>query len=245
MRECLGSEPLEIFTFHRTLSDTNWKFWNDTNSEFYHDYIHYFNRQTSMLQPGYFERRYLPFPRGHVVVGDQIVRYDAYQGGQQRLLTFPGLQPNQWKLTVLFPGVVYNLRGSALRIDTVLPLAPGRVAVEYRGLGLKSDSPSERAQRIRDYNSIWGPFGRNLHEDLLAVHGQGRALEHGQTYIVQGREEDRSIHDEIGMRVFYAEWGRRLGRRASDPFGEREDGSAGTLEESPETLELLVRKAVV
>jgi methanesulfonate monooxygenase large subunit len=27
-----------------------------------------------------------------------------------------------------------------------------------------------------------------------------------------------TIHDEGGMRHFYSEWGRRMGRRASDPF---------------------------
>ncbi len=218
MHGCLGSEPLEVFSFHRVVADTNWKFWNDTNSEFYHDYIHYFNRQTSMLQPGYFDRRYVAFPNGHVVVGDQIVEYEAYKGGQNRTLTFPTLEPNQWKLTILFPGMAYNVRGSSMRVDTVVPLGPNKVAIEYRGLGLARDTPAERASRIRDYNSIWGPFGRNLHEDQLGVHGQGRAQDHGQTFIVHGREEDSTIHDEVGMRAFYAEWSRRMDRAAHDPF---------------------------
>ena len=30
-----------------------------------------------------------------------------------------------------------------------------------------------------------------------------------------------TIHDEGGMRHFYAEWGRRMGRSASDPYGEQ------------------------
>jgi len=218
MRGCLGSEPLEVFSFHRVIAHTNWKFWNDTNSEFYHDYIHYFNRQTSMLQQGYFERKYLPFRNGHVVVGDQIVEYEAYKGGENRTLTFPTLEPNQWKLTILFPGMAYNVRGSSMRVDSVVPLAPGKVAIEYRGLGLLRDTPAERALRIRDYNSIWGPFGRNLHEDQLAVHGQGLARGRGQTFIVQAREENDTIHDEVGMRAFYAEWSRRMGRQAHDPY---------------------------
>lgn len=40
----------------------------------------------------------------------------------------------------------------------------------------------------------------------------------GSRYILYGREEDSTIHDEVGMRHFYAEWGRRrMGRPASDP----------------------------
>jgi methanesulfonate monooxygenase large subunit len=92
--------------------------------------------------------------------------------------------------------------------------------IEYRTLDLKSDTPAQRKQRIQDHNVIWGPFGRNLHEDLLAVHGQGRAIPNGASYIIQAREEDSTIHDEIGMRHFYAEWSRRMSRLASDPSRE-------------------------
>ena len=82
--------------------------------------------------------------------------------------------------------------------------------------------PSRRAQRIFDHNTIWGPFGRNLHEDLLAVHGQGRAMRErsGSRWVIQGREENSTIHDEVGMRHFYAEWSRRMGRPAHDPLRE-------------------------
>jgi len=58
---------------------------------------------------------------------------------------------------------------------------------------------------VFDHNTIWGPFGRNLHEDLLGVHGQGR-------------EENSTIHDEVGMRHYYAEWSRRMDRPAYDPY---------------------------
>lgn len=231
MMPSLEAEPLEVFSFHRAQVDTNFKLWHDTNSEFYHDYMHYHNRQTSMLQPGYFERRYTPFPNGHAQVGDQIVNYEAYEGFHGRGLSFPGMQLNQWKMVDLFPGITYNLRGSSLRIDTIIPTSPTSTYIEYRGLGLKSDTLEDRAQRIRDYNTIWGPFGRNLHEDLLGVYGQGRALGKGQTYIVQAREEDHTIHDEIGMRHFYAEWSARMGVPASSaaehrsPNGAKKNGS--------------------
>jgi methanesulfonate monooxygenase large subunit len=226
MLPSLETEPLEVFSFHRAIVPTNYKLWHDTNSEFYHDYMHYHNRTTSMAQPGYYQRRYTAFPNGHARVGDQVVNYEAYHGFKSRDLSFPGMLLNAWKMVDLFPGMTYNLRGSSLRIDTLIPLSPFETAIEFRGLGLKRDSPEERASRIHDYNTIWGPFGRNLHEDLLGVLGQGRALGRGQTYFVHGREEDATIHDEIGMRHFYAEWSRKMDRLSSDPFGERSERNA-------------------
>jgi methanesulfonate monooxygenase large subunit len=113
-----------------------------------------------------------------------------------------------------------------LRIDTAIPLGPNEVVIEFRGLGLKSDSEAERRQRVFDHNMIWGPFGRNLHEDLLGVTGQGRALRKGtgSRWILHGREENSTIHDEIGMRHYYAEWSKRMGRPAYDPYREGRPG---------------------
>lgn len=218
MEESL-KQPMEVFHYHRAVVNTNYKLWHDTNSEFYHDYMHYFNRITGMLQPGYFDRKYVGYPNGHASVGSMRVKYDAYQGSGDRGLGWPGLAPGGWVLVDLFPGITYNLRTSVLRIDTMIPLGPDKVMIEYRGLGLKSDTPEQRAERIRDHNTIWGPFGRNLHEDLLGVHGQGMAMREGSgaRWVLHGREENSTIHDELGMRHFYAEWSRRMGRAASNP----------------------------
>ena len=74
--------PLEVFHYHKAIINTNFKLWHDTNSEFYHDYLHYFNRVTGMLQPGYFDRKYVGYPNGHASVGSMTIRYDAYEGGK-------------------------------------------------------------------------------------------------------------------------------------------------------------------
>ena len=69
--------PLEVFHYHKAVVDTNYKLWHDTNSEFYHDYMHYFNRVTGMLQPGYFDRKYTGYPQRPRVGGlddDQVRR---------------------------------------------------------------------------------------------------------------------------------------------------------------------------
>ena len=215
-------EPLEVFHFHKAHVRTNFKLWHDTNSEFYHDYLHYFNRITGMMQPGYFERRYTGFPNGHATVGSMQIKYDKYEGSKERAVGWPGLATGGWYMVDVFPGMTYNLRTSVLRMDTAIPIGPNEVLIEFRGLGLKRDTPQERAERVFDHNMIWGPFGRNLHEDLLAVHGQGRGLRTGTDarWILQGREENSTIHDEIGMRHYYAEWARHMGRPAFDPFRE-------------------------
>jgi methanesulfonate monooxygenase subunit alpha len=212
--------PLEVFHYHQAIVKTNYKLWHDTNSEFYHDYMHYFNRITGMQQPGYFDRKYTGYANGHASVGSMSVRYDAYEAGKGRDVGWPGLAPGGWVLIDVFPGMTFNLRTSVLRMDTAIPLGPDRLLIEFRGLGLASDTAEERAERVRHHNQIWGPFGRNLHEDLLGVHGQGMAMRQrsGSQWVLHGREENMTIHDEGGMRHFYAEWGRRMGRSPSDPY---------------------------
>jgi methanesulfonate monooxygenase subunit alpha len=211
--------PLEVFHYHKSIVDTNYKLWHDTNSEFYHDYMHYFNRATGMMQPGYFDRKYTGYENGHASVGSMSIKYDAYEGSKARGVGWPGLAPGGWVLIDVFPGMTYNLRTSVLRMDTAIPLGPNKLIIEFRGLGLKSDTPEQRAERVRDHNTIWGPFGRNLHEDLLGVHGQGLAMRErsDSKWVIHGREENMTIHDEGGMRHFYAEWSRRMGRMAHDP----------------------------
>ena len=39
-------------------------------------------------------------------------------------------------------------------------------------------------------------------------------------WVIHGREENMTIHDEGGMRHFYAEWSRRMDRKAYDPFND-------------------------
>ncbi len=163
------------------------------------------------------------FDDGHVNVNSFEVKYDEYQGFESRAeLSFPGFPPNQWYMIDMFPGMNFNLRGSALRCDILTPLGPNKVLIEFRGLGLKSDSPEDRMSRINHHNTIWGPFGRNLHEDLIAVTGQGSTMQTGSEPrgILHARHENEFIHDEIGMRHFYNEWGKWMNRMPSDPMKE-------------------------
>lgn len=220
MKTELDTEPLEIFHYQKAVVRTNYKLWHETSREFYHDYLHYHNRATGMLQPGYFDRRYAVHPNGHAATGLTTVNYDAYDGSKQRSLTFPGMPKSGWKQLNIFPGCTYSLRASCLRVSIMTPIDENTVLIELRGLGLKRDTAEERQQRIADHDTIWGPFGRNLHEDLLVVQQQKVAMRpgSGSRFLLMAREEDSTIHDEIGLRSYYEEWGRRMGMSASKPL---------------------------
>ena len=219
LQRSLDAEPLEVFHYHKSIIPGNYKLWHDTNSEFYHDYLHYHNRVTG-FNDEYFARPNTGFDNGHVTVGTFEVKYENYEGFDSRAaVSFPYMPPNNWYMIDMFPGVNFNLRGSALRCDLMTPLGPDQVMIEFRGLGLKSDTPAQRAERVKHHNTIWGPFGRNLHEDLLAVSGQGAAMNHQAEprKILHGRHENQTIHDEVGMRHYYDEWGKWMDRSPADP----------------------------
>ena len=214
------AHPLEVFHYHQAVIDTNYKLWHDTNRELYHDYMHYHNRLTGLSQKGYFDRVYHPYPNGHVQLDSMEIQYQAYRG-KQRTLGWPGATVACHKLIDIFPGTTFILRAPSMRVDTMTPLGANKVLIEFRGLGLKADKPDERAERLKEHNNLWGPFGLNLHEDLFANELQTRAMRDGiePTHVLHAREENNTTHDEIGMRQYYAEWGRRMGRSPSDPFG--------------------------
>jgi methanesulfonate monooxygenase large subunit len=218
--DAIDTEELEVFNYHKAIIPTNYKLWHDTNSEFYHDFMHYFNRVTG-FNDEYFARKNIAFDNGHVNVSSFTVNYTEFdKDGDRGELSFPNLPPNQWYMVDLFPGFNFNLRGSAYRSDSVTPLGPNKVLIEFRGYGLKNDTKEERLTRIRHHNTIWGPFGRNLHEDLLGVTGQGASMAPGteRRNILHGRHENSTIHDEVGMRHYYAEWGKYLDVNPSNPL---------------------------
>jgi len=212
--------PLEVFHYHQAVIDTNYKLWHDTNRELYHDYMHYHNRLTGLSQKGYFDRVFHTYPNGHVQLDSMEIQYQAYRG-KQRTLGWPGATVACHKLIDIFPGTTFILRAPSMRVDTMTPLGANKVMIEFRGLGLKSDTPEDRAERLKEHNNLWGPFGLNLREDLFANELQTRAMRDGAeaAHVLHAREENNTTHDEIGMRQYYAEWGRRMGRSPHDPYG--------------------------
>jgi len=219
----LTTAPLEVMCYHKTIVPTNYKLWHDTNRDLYHEFLHRQNRLIAMGQPGYLDRQYHMHAHGHVTADPSINSYKNIEkeSSVRRQMGWPGGESSEHKLCNLFPTVTYNMRPPALRIDTMVPLGPEKTIVEFRGYGIKGDSDEVRAERMRDYNSFWGPFGRNLPEDFIAIVGQSIGLNHGRgsPYILHGREEN-STHSEVCIRHYFAEWSRMMGRSASDPFNQ-------------------------
>ena len=188
--------------------------------------MHYHNLITG-FDDGYFARECSAFHNGHVNVGTYTVIYEEYAGAEDRgNLSLPHMPPDNWYMVDLFPGINFNLRGSVVRFDLMTPLGANKVMIEFRGFGLKADTPEERAHRIHHHNTIWGPFGRNLHEDLIGIAGQGQTMmsQSETRRILHARHEGLYIHDEVGMRHFYDTWGKWMDRLPSDPTKKYQPG---------------------
>ena len=215
----LGATEMEVFHYHKVVLETNWKLWQLTNMELYHEYMHVFNRRTQMGNPDYFKRELKVYPQGHQTVGPFSPDYEVFAGEAHDTGMLPGLKPQEWRIADLFPDVMLNIRGTVARMDTQTPISATQTVVEYRGLGVKGESDELREMRMRHHNEIWGPFGRNVPEDNFAVEAQMTAMRHGASpFSIHAREEGGMGQDDITMRGFFETWSRRMGREAADPF---------------------------
>lgn len=220
----LEAEDFEVFHYHSAVIEANWKLWHETNVDLYHEWMHSVNRRTGIRADGYFDRRFLDYGNGHLSMEPFRVKYENYPGWTAREdHTLPGLTPGEFRFIDLFPNTTIILRATNIRIDTSTPISPTQTRIEWRGLAPKSDSPEVRALRVQHHNQLWGPFGRNLAEDIIAVEGVQRSImSETSLYSLHAREEGGKGQDDGGSRAYYAEWSRYMGRRASDPFGSRE-----------------------
>jgi methanesulfonate monooxygenase large subunit len=83
----------------------------------------------------------LLYQNSHNIIQQGVIHYDSYGLGERSEGALPGMQPNGMVVMLLFPDVMLNIRATVMRIDTMTPLAPGKTLVEWRGVGLKSDTP--------------------------------------------------------------------------------------------------------
>ena len=225
-----GSEPFELFHFHRAVLEGNWKNWVETDRELYHTFLHALNRNTSFISKGYNDREVQLYPGGHMAMMPMRYEYDKYSFSRRkaRAESLPGLPPNYSYIVELFPDFVVNIKTSLARSDSVIPISPTKTIIEYRGYAPKSDSAELRKTRVNDHNEHWGPFGRNLPEDVLASAVQMKTMrDQGMPYSIFARNERgaRAMDDEP-MRDFYAVWGGMMDRSAHDPFGESGNAKA-------------------
>ena len=223
LEEPLITEELEVFHYSQAILKTNWKLWNDNNSESYHNLLHVLNRRTGALNAETLARKWSYYPNGHNMQGQngQFADYVAGNRDTRNDYRFPGIGVNQGMNANFFPDLLVLFRTDSLRLDRVVPLEPGRTLVEWRGLGLKSDTEEVRELRIRHHNQYWGPAGRNLPEDIMATETQWENMNSGAVrYSIFAREEDFQAHDDENMRRYYQQWGKLMDRSPAHPFGD-------------------------
>lgn len=216
----MASAPLEVFQYHSTTLQSNWKLFSDNNREGYHVYLHWMLRRTAKgLMTARGEGNKWHFcTNGHMYFGNFVEKLSEYSaagyddhGESKSRFALPGTREGSNFLFYLFPDVLVNLRSNAIRIDRMTPLSSAETLVEWRHLGLEGDSDDVRSVRADNTNLVWGPLGRNLPEDMLAVEEQWRqmASDPGGVSVI-ARQDDGNFMDDICLRVFYGELRRRL-----------------------------------
>ena len=209
---------LEVIHYHRAEIKGNWKLFVETNAEGYHELLHLLNRTTALSQPAYRERRWTLHPGGHHGFAPAQIAYERLSLGDRGSATLPGMKPNGHIVADLFPDVMVNVRATVARIDSLTPVAPGVTLLECRGLGQKGDDRATRELRLRHHDQVWGPFGRNLPEDIWAVETQWANMASGASrYSIIARQEGGRAMDDAPIRGFYREWRRRTGLCSHDP----------------------------
>ena len=219
IEEPLAGEETEVFHYHQAVIKTNWKLWMDNNTEAYHGFLHVLLRRTVAMGGPANAQRHL-FANGHTALRRDSGWSDYEKGGRDTRShnRFPTLGVDEALHATLFPDFMSLFRTTALRIDRMIPLSPGRTLVEWRGLGLKSDTEEVRAMRINHHNQFWGPAGRNLPEDIMAVESQWENMDSGNLrYSIFAREEGLKEQDDGNVRHYYQEWGRRMGINPAHP----------------------------
>src|SRR5690606_26991236 len=179
--------------------------------------LHLLNRTTALSQPSYLKRKWLLHPNGHHTFQPASIAYSKLKLGDRDSGTLPGMTPNMHVVVDLFPDVMVNARSTVIRVDSLIPIAPGLTILECRGLAPKSDTPEQRRLRIKQHNQVWGPLGRNLPEDIWAIETQwtnmrSRVFRHS----LIAREDDDQATDDSPVRSFYAKWQELMGVKPSD-----------------------------
>ena len=218
--EVLPKAELEVFHYHRAEIDANWKAYQETIVDLYHEYMHVILRDTQMSAASMDDREMRTYANGHVTIAGLKADYEKYEGWTDRnnASCFPGLDPDDARFAPLFPAQTFITRGTVMRVDTVQPITAHKCLIESRGLGIKGESEEDRIMRIDHHNEYWGPFGRNVTEDAFAA--EGCEFSFGKGAALRGiiaRDEGGKGQCDSGLRGFWTKWSRRMGRPFSHP----------------------------
>ena len=216
----LGTGELEVFHYNSSVLNSNWKAWQETNLDLYHEWMHVLLRKTQIKAETMHHRKVNVFKNGHTSAGGLRASYQEYLGMKDRKdeKALPGLQANDFFFVDLFPNLAILARGTVIRIDVVTPINEKSSIVEWRGIGLKGDTEEDRMLRWSHHNQYWGPFGRNVPEDAFATEACEAGFRNGSAkHQIIARDESSSGQDDGMLRVWYKEWSNRTGRLPETP----------------------------
>ncbi|MDG2243614.1 MAG: Rieske 2Fe-2S domain-containing protein [Rhodospirillaceae bacterium] len=220
--DMLTSQPLEVFHYNQAILECNWKAWHETNMDLYHEFMHVVLRKTQVNAMPMEDRKLVVFEGGHGGSGGDLkAAYDGYDGFAGRggdVPPLPGMSATDFRFINLFPSTAIISRGTVVRIDTVTPIGPDKALLKMRGLGVKGESVEHRRIRQKHHNQYWGPFGRNVPEDMVAAESCADSFRNqAGRYQIIARDEKMAGQDDAILRAFYGEWGRRVGRDPGAP----------------------------
>ena len=214
--ETMGTIPLEVFHYNKVLIHSNWKAWQETNMDIYHEFMHVVLRKTQVNAMPMKDRKLRAFKNGHGGSGTSLKasykNYKGLAGRKDEVCSLPGMSGNDFKFMNIFPSLTIIARGTAIRIDNIIPLTPHTSLLEMRGLGILNESKKDRKIRQRHHNQYWGPFGRNVPEDIIAAESCAESYRSkAGKYQIISRDEGGSGQDDLILRTFYSEWALQLG----------------------------------
>ena len=216
---------LEVFHYSRGVLKGNWKDWQSSNMDPYHEFMHARLRRTNvMTEAGMAGRSFQNYPNGHARFGGMAADYSRHAStrGREAPDCLPGVDPDAFQSVPLFPNGLVATRGTVMRIDITTPLGPLETLVEWRGLCVKGLDEKRMMARIDHHNEFWGPYSANMPEDAYAVESLGRGFGGGGArYQIIAREEGMRGQDEGIMRGFHAQWSKMMGRPASSDADRR------------------------
>ena len=216
LSETMSMQPLEVFHYNKVLIHSNWKAWQETNMDIYHEFMHVVLRKTQVNAMPMEERKLSIFKNGHGGSGASLkasyTNYKGFANRKEEVSPLPGMTVSDFKFMNIFPSLTIIARGTAIRIDNVIPLTPDTAIIEMRGIGVMGESNKDRRARQKHHNQYWGPFGRNVPEDIIAAESCAESYRGSAgKYQIISRDEDGTGQDDIILRSFYSEWALRLG----------------------------------
>ena len=210
-----------MFHYHRAEIDANWKAYQETIVDLYHEFMHVILRDTQMPAASMDDREMRTYANGHVTIAGLKADYEKYEGWRRRdhSTCLPGLDPDDARFAPLFPAQTFIARGTVMRVDTVQPITPHKCLIESRGLGLKGESPEDRARC--GSTTITSTGGRSAATSPRTRSppkaASSRSARARRRTASSARDEDGRGQCDSGLRGFWAEWSRRMGRPASHP----------------------------